>query len=159
MIYSGGQSGASNGFHDLVANHRNFERMVRQEVKRSERYCSFVSLVKISLEGLGDRLARKFPANSAQSDAFVSQLSYLVKSTVRCTDIVSSLDRDKILLLLVETPGDGVAAFARRLSESLSDYLRKTGEFTSSVDFKIDFGTFPEAGDSSFDQILSSVAS
>ena len=159
MIYSGGQIGGSDGFHDLVADHRNFKAMVRQELKRSERYCSFVSLVKVSLDGLRDRLARKFPADSAQSDTFVSQLSYLVRSMVRCTDIVSSLDRDKIMLLLVETPGDGAAAFARRLSESLSDYLQKTGEFTSSVDFKIDFGTFPESEDSSFDQILSSVAS
>ncbi len=159
MIYSGGQSGASDKFRELVADQSSFEALVRQELKRSQRYRSFVSLVKVSLNGLEDRLARKFPADRAQSEAFVSHLSYLVKSAVRCTDIVSSLSHDKIMLLLVETPGEGAAAFARRLSESLSDYFQKTGEFTSSVNFKIDFGTFPEAEASVFDKMLSGISS
>jgi GGDEF domain-containing protein len=128
----------------MVADWRDFASLVRYELKRSERYCSFVSLLSIALGSLDERLERKFPADDVGADCFVDQLFRAIKSAVRATDIVSSISRDRVGLLLVETPRDGAVVLAQRLRDHLSHFFDHAGKVTSGVDIRIEVGSFPD---------------
>ena len=142
----------------IISDHRDFTSLVRYELKRSERYCSFVSVLSIALDRLDERLERKFPADSANVDGFRARLSAAIKSTVRATDVVSNIDRDRVGLLLVETPKDGAVVLARRLQDHLSHFFDRTGELTSALSIKIEIGSFPD-DTGSIEQMLNDFAS
>jgi len=133
---------------DVITDHRGFASVVRHELKRSERYCSFMSMLTVMLENLDERLERKFPVDEVNADCFVAKLSEAIKSTVRSTDVVSNFDRDRVGLLLVETPRDGATVLARRLEDHLSTFLNQTGELTSALNVRIEVATFPDDSDS-----------
>ena len=142
----------------VITDHRGFASIVRHELRRSERYCSFVSMVTIMLEKLDERLERKFPVDDAKADNFVARLSDAIKSIVRSTDVVSNFDRDRVGLLLVETPMAGATVLARRLEDRLSHFLTSTGELTSAVNVKIEIASYPD-DNSSIEKMLSDFAS
>ena len=142
----------------VITDHCGFASIVRHELRRSERYCSFVSMLTIMLEKLDERLERKFPVDDAKVDSFVARLSEAIKSIVRSTDVVSNLDRDRVGLLLVETPMAGAPVLARRLEDHLSHFLTSTGELTSAVNVRIEIASYPDDSNS-IEQMLRDFAS
>lgn len=115
-------------------------------------------MLSIAIDDLRERLERKFPADRANVDSFIARLVKMIRCSVRATDVVSNLDRDRLGLLLVETPKDGAAVLARRLQERLSQFFGRTGDLTSAVEIRIEIGSFP--GDSgSIERLLGDYAS
>ena len=143
----------------VISDHNDFALVVRRELKRSERYCSFVSMLTITLEGLDERLEKKFPADLDTASRFVARLTEAIRSTVRSTDIVSSLDRNRIGLLLVETPRDGASVLANRLRRRLTRFLNQTGELTSALKIRIRIGSFPGEDNRKIERMLRDFAS
>lgn len=115
-------------------------------------------MLTIMLEKLDERLERKFPVDDAKVDSFVARLSEAIKSIVRSTDVVSNFDRDRVGLLLVETPMAGATVLARRLEDHLSHFLTSTGELTSAVNVRIEIASYPDDS-SSIEQMLRDFAS
>jgi len=154
MILAGGNGGASKGLDNIISDHHDFASVVRYELKRSERYCSFVSILTVRLDSLHNRLMRKFPANPVMADDFVAHMFKAIRTAIRVTDIVSTIDRDRVGLLLVETPKEGAVVLAKRLSDHLSDYFERTGELTSTVKPKIEIGSYPDSDNSTVERML-----
>lgn len=146
-------------FGRVISSHNDFALVVRHELRRSERYCSFVSMVTVMLEGLDERLERKFPADYDTANHFVTRLTEAIRSTVRSTDIVSGLDRDRVGLLLVETPRDGATVLANRLQRRLTRFLKQTGELTSAMKIRIKIGSFPGEDNRKIERMLQDFAS
>lgn len=143
----------------VISNHSDFALVVRHELRRSERYCSFVSMLTVVLEGLDERLERKFPADYDTASNFVTRLTEAIRATVRSTDIVSGLDRDRVGLLLVETPRDGATVLANRLQQRLMRFLKQTGELTSAMKVRIKIGSFPGEDNRKIERMLREFAS
>jgi GGDEF domain-containing protein len=146
-------------FDRLVSDHRHFSALARRELKRSERYCSFLSLIRIRMEELDERLERKFPADESQWELFRENIAGIIRSCVRSTDVVSDVERGTLGLLLVETPSDGAETLSRRLRDSIAAHFKRSGEYMSSVGLQIEHVTFPSPNNGSFERILSSFSS
>ncbi len=144
MALASWADGSCGDIESILSNHRDFASLVRHELKRSERYCSFVSILSIFLERLNERLEWKFPADITNADDFIVQLWQAIKSAVRATDVVSSVSNDRVGLLLVETPKDGAMVVAHRLRDHLSHFFNGAGDLTSATNIKIEVGSFPD---------------
>jgi diguanylate cyclase (GGDEF)-like protein len=130
-----------------------FERRFTQELRRAERYCEFLSLVLIDVSSV---LAEQ---SQQQGAKVLKDLGALVENTVRTTDILAKLGKNRLAVLLTETPKEGAFRLAERLSEkilgtSLSEELSKLKE----EPLNIGIASFPEDGGSRDDllQVASS---
>ncbi len=124
-----------------------FSELVKHELKRSERYCSFMSLMTLHFDDLDSRLHRKFAADESRVEAFRNRLIEAIRSQVRSTDILSSYSRNSVGLLLVETPSDGAEALGERLKDHLNEFFQLNGAPVSSVDVDLEIGCYPESPD------------
>jgi len=130
-----------------------FDRRFHQELRRAERYCEFLSLVLIDMSSV---LADQSPQRRAK---MLKELGELIGKAVRATDILARLGKNRLALILTETPKEG----AFRLAERLHDKVAGT---TLSEDLKmlreeplnVGIASFPEDGGSREDllQVASS---
>ena len=106
--------------------HRNFGLRAKQELKRAERYCEFLSLLVVDLSSLA-KFAKGGAMKSYQRvETFFEELERLVKGSVRETDLVSGVEDQKLLLLLSETPKEGAKSLSKRLGERVKYFVSST---------------------------------
>ncbi len=118
------QDGASGEEMDqFYKDHRNFGLRARQELKRAERYCEFLSLLIIDLSSLAKFARRGALKSYRRMEVLLEELEALVQKSVRETDLVSGVEDHKLLLLLSETPKEGAKSLARRLEERVKFYV------------------------------------
>ncbi len=91
-----------------------FERRFAQELRRAERYCEFLSLVLIDTSSVLSDQSSKMKARVLEG------LGNLIGDTIRATDILTSLGKGRLVLLLTETPKEGALRLAKRLSEKIA---------------------------------------
>lgn len=104
---------------------------VEQELKRAERYSSFVSLVTFEC----------IPVSHSWDEGLKEKVTEVLASSVRETDIVGVSDACRMALLLVETPRRGAERAAERVAAQLIDIcLKEKGK--SKLEIKI--LSFPE---------------
>jgi two-component system cell cycle response regulator len=130
-----------------------FDRRFTQELRRAERYCEFLSLVLIDASSvLADQSAQ------IKSKA-LRRLGSLIKDAVRVTDILTSLGKHRLALILTETPKEGAFHLAERLSEKIAG-TALPAELKALRDEPVNIGiaSFPEDGGSRDDllQVASS---
>ncbi len=102
-----------------------------QELKRAERYSSFVSLVTFEC----------VPVSHNWDEGLKKKVAEVLERSVRETDIVGISDFSRLALLLVETPRHGAERAAERIATQLLEIcLKEKGK--SKLEIKI--LTFPE---------------
>jgi diguanylate cyclase (GGDEF)-like protein len=118
-----------------------FERRFTQELRRAERYCEFLSLVLIDMSSaLADQ------SSSAEAKA-VKDLGQLVGHTVRATDVLAKLGKNRLAVLLTETPKEGAFRLAERLNEKITGSgLSKELRGLKKESLNIGIASFPEDG-------------
>jgi diguanylate cyclase (GGDEF)-like protein len=118
-----------------------FERRFTQELRRAERYCEFLSLVLIDVSSaLADQ------SSSAEAKA-IKDLGQLVEGTVRATDILAKLGKNRLAVLLTETPKEGAFRLAERLSEKITgSHLSEELQGLKEELLNIGIASFPEDG-------------
>ena len=118
-----------------------FERRFTQELRRAERYCEFLSLVLIDMSSaLADQ-------SSVEEAKAVKGLGQLVHRTVRATDILAKLGKNRLAVLLTETPKEGAFRLAERLSEKITgSSLPEELQGLKAGAFNIGIASFPEDG-------------
>ena len=78
-----------------------FKRRFTQELRRAERYCEFLSLVLIDTSSaLADQ-------GSQEKTKALKSMGELIGSTVRATDILTFLGKNRLALILTATPKEG----------------------------------------------------
>ena len=130
-----------------------FERRFAQELKRAERYCEFLSLVLIDASSvLADQSSQK-------KAKVLKSMGDLIEKTVRATDVLASLGRSRLALILTETPKEGAFRLAERLSEKIAGISlpEELGAFKGET-INIGIASFPEDGNNQEDllQVASS---
>jgi diguanylate cyclase (GGDEF)-like protein len=130
-----------------------FDRRFTQELRRAERYCEFLSLVLIDASSM---LAEQSTQKGAKA---LKDLGALVENTVRATDVLAKLGKNRLAILLTETPKEGAFRLAERLSEKItSTTLSQELEKLKEEPLNIGIASFPEDGGSRDDllQVASS---
>ena len=130
-----------------------FERRFAQELRRAERYCEFLSLVLIDASSvLADQSSQK-------KAKVLKSMGDLIEKTVRATDVLASLGRSRLALILTETPKEGAFRLAGRLSERIASISlpEELGAFKGET-INIGIASFPEDGNNQEDllQVASS---
>jgi len=118
-----------------------FERRFAQELRRAERYCEFLSLVLIDASSvLADQSSQK-------KAKVLKSMGDLIEKTVRATDVLASLGRSRLALILTETPKEGAFRLAGRLSERIASISlpEELGAFKGET-INIGIASFPEDG-------------
>jgi len=106
--------------------HRHFGLRAKQELKRAERYCEFLSLLVVDLSSLTKFAKRGALKSYRRVETLLEELERLVKKSVRETDLVSGVEDQKLLLLLSETPKEGARSLAKRLGEAVKYFVSYT---------------------------------
>lgn len=118
-----------------------FERRLAQELRRAERYCEFLSLVLIDVSSV-------LVEQSSQRKAKVlKSMGGLIGESIRATDILASLGKNRLALMLTETPKEGAFCLAERLSEMISSTTlpEELSAFQGET-INIGIASFPEDG-------------
>lgn len=97
-----------------------FKARALEEIRRARRYPTFVSLVSVDLSHIDPGAEIE---NFRSFGDFVSSLRSLVRQSIRETDLIGGQDHRRILILLVETPGEGAAALSERLRKTVKYFL------------------------------------
>ncbi len=108
-----------------------FARRAETELKRAERYLSFLSLVTFEI----------VPVGFTWDEKLKMKVIEVAERSVRETDLVGTSDAYRVAVLLVETPRRGAERAAERIASQLLDFcLKEKGE--SKLEIKIH--SFPE---------------
>ena len=108
-----------------------FAARAKQELKRAERYLSFVSLVIFNV----------VPVCYGWDEELKKRVAEVAGRSVRETDLVGITDAYRVALLLVETPRRGALRASERIAGQLLDFcLKEKGK--SKLEIKIH--SFPE---------------
>ncbi len=118
----------------IYENNENFMARASQELKRAQRYLTFVSYLMIeSGDGIVD-----FDLE------FRAKLRKHIRSSIRQTDIISGFNKGKLCILLVETGHEGAEIVGRRLEESIGMFLEKSEVGGPKRKITISKGCFPD---------------
>lgn len=108
----------------MDANRMNqFQDWANRELKRAERYRSFLSLVVFNLSGFLSTVGQRKINSPDEIDRFLAGLVERVVEGARESDLVSALDNARLVLLLPETDDEAAAVAAGRFQTLISEYL------------------------------------
>jgi GGDEF domain-containing protein len=108
-----------------------FAARAEQELKRAERYLSFVSLVTFEV----------VPVGYGWDEELKKKVAEVAGRSVRETDLVGVSDAYRVAVLLVETPRRGAEQASERIAGQLLDYCLKEKGKSKLV---INIHAFPE---------------
>jgi len=118
-----------------------FRRLLGQEIKRSERYCEYLSLLIIDFSSLVKRSSLR-PKKKTEVTINIGER---IKESIRETDFVCLLGSGRLALILAGTPREGAEYLALKLKESLlpalsSEILKEDDQIKTMVT------SYPEEG-------------
>lgn len=119
-------------------NMRNIYTKLDREIKRSIRYPSYVAVIMMDI----DHFKR---ANDQHDHLFGSfalkEIGEIIKKSIRGTDVGVRYGGDEFLIILTDTPKDGVMSFCDRLRANIESHNFDNGEasmrLTSSIGFSV----------------------
>lgn len=128
-------------------NSHNFAERTRQERSRAERYCLFLSMVLIDLNDLSRTAVDRRAAETIKPEVLCRDLELGLRASVRESDVVATLDRNRIGLLLMETSRSGLEVVRRRVDGFVRDYAKATLRLPFEPQLAIQDASFPEEPD------------
>jgi diguanylate cyclase (GGDEF)-like protein len=128
---------------NLFLNFQEFESRARQELKRAERYASYLSLVKINFYDYFNSAFAGMQPKSLDKTSMYSDISEFIFDNVRDTDIVSYIEGNRMMILLSETPLDGALTMSERLADDLQEYIASRHKFELTPEIPIEVSSFP----------------
>jgi len=121
-----------------------FRDMALLELKRAERYRSFLSLLVLNLSEFLSTAGRRKISSREDVDEFMKSVIERIKHVARETDSISGINNRHLVMLLPETDRVGAEAaserFQRLITEFLSDFLDSDYRF----DVSVDITSFPD---------------
>jgi two-component system cell cycle response regulator len=102
-----------------IFNHRYFYRRLDEEFNRSERYNTPLSAIMLDVDNfkdINDTLGHR------TGDRVLKELSIILKSRIRKSDIVARYGGDEFIILLPQTNQQGAETEAERVIQSISNH-------------------------------------
>lgn len=141
--------GKNNGVNSkmTVTSEFSFVDRTRQELSRAERYCLFLSVILIDMNDLNRAVANRNLGEKVNLEDVCREVEKNLRGSLRASDIVSSCERHRIGLLLMETSRSGLEVVKRRIDGFLRDYLRAALRLPFDPEVSIKDASFPEEPD------------
>lgn len=124
-----------------------FVDRTRQELSRAERYCLFLSVILIDMNDLSRAVANRNLGDKINLGEVCREVEKNLRGSLRASDIVSTCERHRIGLLLMETSRSGLEVVKRRVDGFLRDYLRAALRLPFDPEVTIKDASFPEEPD------------
>jgi len=135
-----GNLGAS-ALDSSLLSYPEFRRLLGQEIKRSERYCEYLSLLIIDFSSL----VKKSLLSPKERVEVTINIGGRIKGSIRETDFVCPLGQGRLALMLAGTSREGAEYLASKLKESLLPLLSpEIAEGDGQI--KAMVTSYPEAG-------------
>lgn len=93
------------------------------ELKRAERYRTFLSLLVLNLSELLSNISRRKLESPEQIDELIASAARRIKQDARETDKISFFEDGRLAMLLPETDFTGARAAAGRMEDLISEFL------------------------------------
>jgi len=122
-----------------------FATRISYELKRAERYRIFVSLLVFSLDSIVEKLAVNRFKSKEDKDSFLRAVKGFVRESVREVDAVSNSNAEMVGILCPETSRQGAEAAARRLQESLNNFLSDYFGDSTDLLIPVEISSYPDA--------------
>lgn len=119
--------------------HRHFQERLTEEVRRSDRYRQPLALLMIDVDQFkefNDSLGHP------QGDQLLREVSQIIRSYTRETDVVCRYGGDEFAILLIETNKENASQIAERMRQAFELRLNKEGRVKITGSFGV--ASFPE---------------
>ena len=126
-------------------NHRYFQEQMRMQVEHAKRYGTEFSLIIIDIDFF-KRFNDTFGHQAG--DAVLKQVSQLLKTSVRATDVVCRYGGEEISIILPNTPKDVALSTAEKICKRVaSKQFKLNNHQESNVTISLGVSTFPHDGE------------
>ncbi len=119
-----------------------FERQLNTEVSRSQRHKHRFSIVLMGLDYYEEYINK---LGRSEALAYLRVLAQVVRELRRVSDVPARFEKDKIVVLLSETPAEGAAGFIKRIRERLKEV--KVPRTDVKLSFSAGVISYPELGE------------
>jgi len=136
----------TNQIAEFHRSHKIFGLRAKQELKRAERYCEFLSLVIIDITSLS-KFTEKTNKITKKTQGLQRNLEDMVREGVRETDIVSQFENNRLALLLPETPKEGADCAYKRLKEEIKAFASSFFRIPQEWEAPAEIVSFPDKED------------
>jgi hypothetical protein len=124
--------------------HQQFLERTQLEISRAERYCLFLSLVLIDLSDFVRAVVKRQEQLKIDLDSVCVQIEAGLRSSLRLSDVISTFEKNRMGILLVETSKANLDGVKKRIETFVLDYLK--GGLSLPFDPQLDVRTasYPE---------------
>jgi two-component system, cell cycle response regulator len=133
-----------------LLNRRAMTERLTDEMERSLRFDSSLALLMVDLDHF-KRVNDTF--GHLVGDDVLREVSQLIRSTIRSTDVVSRYGGEEFMVLLPDTPHDAAVNFAERIRERLAEHPFKAHEGLA-LTASVGLASFPSARIESVDDLF-----
>jgi len=122
-----------------------FSNRISYELKRAERYRIFVSLLIFNFDTVMEKLAEERLPKREDREEFLRAVKGFIRDSVREVDAVSNSHHEFVGILCPETSRQGAEMAAKRIQESLNNFLSDYFGNRSDLLIPVEISSYPDA--------------
>ncbi len=128
-----------------LRNFRYFQRRLREEMDRAERYKITFSLALVDIDHMAAFNDRH---GFVAGDLLIREVGRILRENTRRVDIVARFGGEEFALLLPETGREGALATAKKLVEAVNKarFVDAEGNRTATITISVGIATYPQDG-------------
>lgn len=127
--------------------HQRFLERTQLEISRAERYCLFLSLVIVDLSDLVRAVVNRQEQLKIDLDSVCTQIETGVRNSLRLSDVISTFEKNRMGVLLVETSKANVESVKKRIETFIRDYLKGGLSLPFEPPLEVRTASYPEDAD------------
>lgn len=126
---------------------KRFRDIALLELKRAERYRSFLSLLVLNLSEFLATAGRRKINSQEESRQFVVRAVNRLRQGARETDMITNLDNSRLAMILPETDRKGAQCAADRFHEMITEFMAEFMQSDYRFEIPLEITSFPNSND------------
>lgn len=127
--------------------HQRFLERTQLEISRAERYCLFLSLIMLDLTDFARATVNRQGQLKIDLDTVCSQIEAGLRNSLRLSDVISTFEKNRLGILLVETSKANVDSVRKRIETFVRDYLKGGLSLPFEPPLEVHTASYPEESD------------
>jgi GGDEF domain-containing protein len=127
--------------------HQRFLERTQLEISRAERYCLFLSLIMVDLSEFARAMVNRQGQLKVDLDTVCSQIEAGLRNSLRLSDVISTFEKNRLGILLVETSKANVDNVRKRIEVFVRDYLKGGLGLPFEPPLEVRTASYPEESD------------
>lgn len=127
--------------------HQKFLERTQMEISRAERYCLFLSLILVDLSDFVRAVVNRQEQLNIDLDSVCTQIETGLRNSLRLSDVISTFEKNRMGILLVETSKANVDNVKKRIESFVKDYLKGGMHLPFEPPLEVRAASYPEDAD------------